>query len=365
MGAKWFKGTKTFNSYKELCEYLGIEPARRGAEREKQMQELSANYDIAKKKGGRYAITYITSAEQQRRKGIAAGWIVTIEGTEVNLRSPNCYQSTGIDQYILSCALTATTATKTGFILLCFHQCDYFQKILCSDYTGAGSLHDLREAYTISALAAADEIISSRLVGKIDYLLTDYEKKGYINVKQDCLLNDGSHATVGEIQPYVEQALMNLNLESEFHACHVRATREKFFRERNRLYQEATGTDLCIRRKELHITPLIKPSHKQYPHIGPQTQEEILRKFFEVLRAKLLYDLRTKNKYARLLPSGKDRNGIHKKTVAEQTAEIISEYCVYFPDAAVFDPKRYDYYAVGNLADPSTAAPAEITGANS
>lgn len=362
MGSKWFKGTKTFNSYKELCQFLEIEPAPRGLQKENQLLELSAHYDITRHKSGRYTVAYITQRERERREGIYRGWIQTIDGVEVNLRSPNCYQHTGIDQYILHCALTAATSTKTEFYLKCFHQSEYFQRVLCSDYAGAGCLTELKAKYPVNVLAAADEIISTRLAGKADYLLEDFVEKGYIRINQFYLLSDGTHATIEEIQPYVNQALENLGFESEFHACRLKAYRKKYFLERNRLYQEGEHTDLKIYRKELHIIPLIGPKNPNYPNIGPEAQEAILRKFFPVLRAKLVYDLDTKEKYHFMMPL--DRKGLHKQSVAQQIAEVINQYCVYAPGGSDFDANQYDYYAVCNLLDDSeeSGLDAEITG---
>ena len=146
---KRFKGTKIFLNYKELCTFLEIEPASRGTAKEQQLKELQKTYNIVKHNSGRYEVTYLTQKERDYKAGITGGWIQTIDGIEVNLKSPKCFQHTRINDYILHCALNTNTESMRDFQILCFHQCSYFYKLLNKKYSGTDGLDSLQDRKSV------------------------------------------------------------------------------------------------------------------------------------------------------------------------------------------------------------------------
>lgn len=349
---KRFKGTQTLKNYQELCSFLEIESAPRGTAREKQLEDLRKTYDIVKHKSGRYDVTYLTQAEREHRAGIAGGWIQTIDGVEVNLKSPQCYQHTGIDDYILYCALKADTETMRDFQILCFHECSYFYKLLNKGYSGTDGLNSLQEQYDTFILTKADELIEGRLDDRVDYLLEKLEKGNCIKLDRFYRLSNDSIASLKTVQPYVDQALKELGYKNEYYACRSKTSREDYFQKRNELYQEGEQTDLKIVRKELHIIPLLSPTDDRYPKFTQEQQSEILTHFFNVFRAKLLYSLKAPGKIDRSKVPVRLKTGIQKKSIEQSIAEVIEKYCTYEAgNEASFDMKQFNYYAVSGLED--------------
>lgn len=349
---KRFKGTQNVKNYHELCSFLKIEAAPRGAAREQQLEDLRKTYDITKHKSGRYDITYLTQIERDHRNGVAGGWIQTIDGVEVNLKSPQCYRHTGIDAYILCCALTTDTETMRDFQLLCFHQCSYFHKLLNKRYSGDDGLNFLQDQYDTFILTKADELIEGRLDDRVDYLLEKLEKDKYIKLDRFYRLSNGSIASLDTVQPYVDQALHELGHRNEYYACRSKASREDYFQKRNELYQAGEQTDLKIVRKELHIIPLLTFTDDRYPKFTQEQQSETLTHFFNVFRAKLLYDLKTPGKIDLSKVPTRLKKGIQNKSVEQSIAEVIEKYCTYETcDNEAFDIKRFNYYAVSGLED--------------
>jgi len=353
MMPKRFKGAKTFKNYKELCAFLEIEPAPRGTAKEEQLKELRKTYDIIKFDSGRYTVTYLTQKELEYRAGITGGWIQTIDGYEVNLKSSQRYQHTGIDDYILYCALNSSTETMRDFQILCFHSCSYFYKLLNRDYNGNDGLDSLQEQYDAFILTKVDELIEGRLDDKVDYLLKEFEKKKYISVERYYRLNNKSTVSLEIIQPYVDEALKVLNYKNEYFACRSKLSREIYFQKRNELFQEGEETDLEIVRKELHITPLLTPTDDRYPKLSQEQQAKVLNNFFNVFRARLLFDLQTTYKISRAQVPTRLKAGIHDKDIEQLLSEIIEKYCSYEATSndISFNSKQFDYYAVSGLED--------------
>lgn len=358
---KRFKGTKIFLNYKELCTFLEIEPASRGTAKEQQLKELQKTYNIVKHNSGRYEVTYLTQKERDYKAGITGGWIQTIDGIEVNLKSPKCFQHTRINDYILHCALNTNIETMRDFQILCFHQCSYFYKLLNKKYSGTDGLDSLQKQYDTFFITKADELISGRLDDRVDYLLEQFEKKGYIKLERFYRLSNDSTASINTIQPYVNKALEELGCKNEYYACRSKSIREKYFQIRNELYQKGEDTGLEIKRKELHIIPLLSPSDDRYPHLNQVQCSEILTSFFKVFRAKLLYEFTTNEKIRKSQIPSKLKIGIQEKTAEQIVSEIIEKYCTYEATSndVSFDIKQFNYYAVSELENTSSETPEE------
>ena len=349
MTTKRFNNTKTFNNYKELCSFLNIETVPRGKAKENQLAELRKHYDIVQYKSGRYKITYLTQDTLEYRESVKSGKIQTIDGCEINLKSPNCYRDTGIDDYILLCALTAETETMRDFQILCFHQCSYFYKLLNQGYCGADGLDVMKNTYDTFVLTKANELIEGRLDDKVDYLLEQFEKKGYIIVDRFYRLSNNSTATIESIQPYVDAALKELNYKNEYYACRSQLSRDAYFQKRNELYQKGENTTLVICRKELHIRPLLLPTDDKYPKLRQEEQNKILSRFFHVFRAKLLYDLKTS---IRIIPPTDFRTGVQTHSIEQLISEVVEKYCTYEDDNdGLCNLAQFNYYAISNLGD--------------
>ena len=364
-GPKRFQGTKTFNSYKELCAFLEIEPAPRGPAKKKQLEELQKTYDITKHTSGRFKVTYITQEERKRKEGIASGQIQTIDGVKVDLVSPTRYKHTRIDDYILYCALNADTETMRDFQVLCFYQCNYYYKLLSREYSGPDDLDSLQGQYDTFILDKADELICGRLDDRVDYRLKQFEKKNYIKVWRCYLLSDKSTIAIDAVEDCVKKALKDVGCENEYYAFRTKATREKYIELRNKYFQEATKTDLEIRRKELHITPLLSPDDDRYPKLTQEQCAEILNHFFNVFRANILYDLThpkinrktgeekkiiTIEKIPALLKKGIQEQAVEAQVVSK-ISEVIEKYCTYeaTSNSISVDTSKFNYYAVSGL----------------
>lgn len=356
---KRFKGTQKFKNYKEMCEFLGMEPALRGSEREKQLYELRNHYDIEKHKSGRYSITYLSQKEQKRREGIASGKIKVIDGYEVNLKSPNCYEHTGIDKVILHCALNCKAETFAEFYAQCFGQCGYFQHILSDSLDEQYSFKALLKLYRIYedemdggsllTLSATDELMRSRLKEKIENCLDNLERKKFIKVNERYLLSNKTYVLAETVQPYVDQAYKNLGFRNPGLDMKSRSKREAFKKERNNLYQ-VDHPNVKIWRKELQITPLISPSHAAYPNMTEDERDHSLTLFFNVLQEKLLYDIAMATTR---IGFPVQRPGYGEALVYDSMAKyIVKTYCVFEPGANDYTSLRnYSFYKVSNFED--------------
>lgn len=364
-GPKRFQGTKTFNSYKELCAFLEIDPAPRGTARQKQLEELRRSYKITKHKSGRYDITYLTKPTRKRKEGIASGQIQTIDGVKVDLESPTRYKHTRIDDYILYCALNADTETMRDFQIQCFNQSNYYYKLLNREYSGPDDLDSLQGQYDTFILDKADELICGRLDDRVDYRLKKLEEKKYIKVWRCYLLSNKSTVSVESVKPYVKKALKKLGCKNEYYAFRSKAIREKYIELRNEYFQKGTGTDLEIRRKELHITPLLSPDDDRYPKLTQEQCAEILSHFFNVFRANIRYDLthpkidRKTGEEKKIITIAKIparlKKGVQEEAVEEQVvskvSEVIEKYCTYEATSnnIAVDTSKFNYYAVSGL----------------
>lgn len=109
---KKLKGVHKFKSYQEMCAALDIVPAKRGEDKESQLKEIRMFYVVDINKSGRIILTRINRKKEQARLDLESGKIKEVYGEQINLKSPKCYSHTGIDQYLLFCALNNNTQTK-------------------------------------------------------------------------------------------------------------------------------------------------------------------------------------------------------------------------------------------------------------
>ena len=368
---KKLKGVHKFKSYQEMCAALDIVPAKRGEDKESQLKEIRMFYVVDINKSGRIILTRINRKKEQARLDLESGKIKEVYGEQINLKSPKCYSHTGIDQYLLFCALNNNTQTKQGFVIHCFRQCKYFKTVLKRE--NEDLRQKLTEQYSVDVLVKADEIIMVRLETIINTALRRFEEKGYISCERHYLLSDDTQAELSEIQPIVEAALKEMNLKSEYQAFANKELREKFIQLRKEKYQEKYATSVYIKRKELIITPLIDKRNPWYPQLTKRDRQNILTHFFAVFREKLFYEIRTNPKISQL----NTRKGILPANVDKKLTEIVQEYCVYMTtsnktkeEKAFYSPKdideteddirpyfeddpedkkEYDYFAVSNL----------------
>lgn len=359
VSVKRFKGTKKCTSYKEMCAFLNIEAALRGPARQKQLSELRKYYDIETHKGGRYTLTYLTQQEREHRDGISSGKIKVIDGYEVNLKAPTCYEHTKIDQTILYFALNYNAETFAEFLAQCFGGCRYFRHILSQSTDEQYSFNALCKRYWIHdheadnrvllTLSATDDLIRDRLKKKVENSLSSFEQSGFIQVKEVYLLSDYQRVGAELIQPYVDQAYKNLGFQYPSIDMKSKAKREAFKKERNKLYQ-VDYPDKEIWRKEFQITPLLSPQSVEYPSMTEDELNHSLTLFFNVLREKLLYTVRmATNRIG--FPAVQPNYG--KAFALDTMAKaIIQTYCVFEADANESQRlQNYNFYAVSNFID--------------
>lgn len=355
---KRFKGTKKFNSYKEVCAFLGIEPAPKGVQRQKQLSALKKYYDIEQHKGGRYSLTYLTQKEQKRREDNAAGKIKVIDGHEINIMAPSCYKQIGIDDVILYHALNCKAKTWAEFYGQCFAGCSYFQHILSSSQdkeknfeafcNQLGLNKEYIDRHTLMTLSITDELIRSDLKDKVKYCLSTFKKNGFIIIEEFYQLSDKTSAPAEEILPYIQQAYKNLGIKNLGFYLKSSKNRKKYIDERNRLY-EAKHPGVRILQKTIEITPQLSPSDTAYPCMTKEEQDSILSKFFVIFREKLIYRI-TKNTNRIGFPLTQAQYG--KNLYAPTATRIVETYCVFEPNAKDYTQLiDYDFYAVCNFVD--------------
>lgn len=351
---KKLRGKHHYKSYKELCAALAIKPAPRGPEREKQKKSIAKLYQMDVRANNSIDLTRIPQEKATRQDKLDRGQIRVIDGREVDLGSNLLYQDTHIDQLILFRALMAKDRidTKEGFVISCFDRTKFFRELLDRDSLESGN-------YSVDSIHLVHDLVVSRLFSMVNTRLARFEKKGYIRTRRYYLLKGDDEASIEEVQPYVNQALKEMGLKSEFQAYVNKDRRDEFLDLRSCLYQENGGK--AIIGKKFHIEPLIdlQPwetyEDEDGTIIASLTNKDIqiiLTSFFDIFREKAVYDFEKttrpkEGKQGFSLKQMEERK--RRKEHFEEVAKIINTYCAYMNKPA--DDEAQAFYSIKELEE--------------
>lgn len=353
---KKLRGKHHFKSYQQLCAALGIVPAPRGPQREAQKQEVQKLYQMAVRANNSIDLMRIPVKEAERQKKLDRGQIRVIDGMEVDLGSNLLYKNTCIDQLILFRALTTAnrTNTKEGFVTSCFDRTKFFRELLTR-----GALDPEAKKYSVESMNIVHELVVSRLYSMVNTRLKRFEEKEYIQLRRFYLLGNKDEASVEEVQPYVELALREMGLKTEFQAYASKQTREKFLELRSEYYKRDYGEKILCKR--FIIEPLLELDVQEFyvgcddtiVYLTNRDIQIILTSFFDIFREKAIFDFERsiKPKLGKGRPSRKQKVMRQvKKEHIEEVKEIINTYCAYMNTPHIKEKPR-SFYSIEELAD--------------
>lgn len=353
---KKLRGKHHYNSYQKLCAALDMVPAPKGPKREAQKQEIQRLYQMSVRANNSIDLVRIPVKEIERQKKLDRGQIRVIDGMEVDLGSNLLYKNTCIDQLILFRALTTAdrTNTKEGFVTSCFDRTKFFRELLTR-----GALDPEAKKYSVESMNIVHELVVSRLYSMVTTRLRRFEEKEYIQLHRFYLLGNDGEASVEEVQPYVELALREMGLKTEFQAYANKQTREKFLELRSDYYQRDCGEKILCKR--FIIEPLLELNVQEFyvgcddtiVYLTNRDIQIILTSFFDIFREKAIFDLERsiKPQLGKGRPSKKQEMMRQiKKEHIEEVKEIINTYCAYM-NTPLKKEDRKAFYSIEELAD--------------
>ena len=322
---KKLRKTHQAKSYKELCELLNIEPAKRGAEKQAQIKEIKKTHCLVKHRNGSFTISPKASEEKPKEEGQVA----IIDGTEVDLKNTKNFANTGIYDYIDYKLITnadyrqTRKDTKQALVTECFCRSKLFKELLDKNN------YELLKKYNKIALEAVNKYAISRLSALVDSEIKKLEKSGLIVQDSYYIDKDKCRINIAEDkQKELEQkALSDVHCVTSYQACSHPSTKQRFINARNKYIQEETGITPIAKKFHVNFSDSIKEEdydrYKDNFYIGAQESQIILTKFFNVFRAKLCFDLKRKNAKGEYVEkiTGFDSN--------LEAIKIIEEYCAY------------------------------------
>lgn len=353
---KNLRGRHHYKNYKELCAALDIVPAPRGSKREAQKQKIQAMYQMTVQPNNSIDLQRIPVKQAERQKKLDHGQIRIIDGMEVDLGSNLVYKHTCIDQLILFRALTTQdrTNTKEGFVISCFDRTKLFRELLAR-----GALLSETQKYSVESMNLVHELVVSRLYSMVNTRLSRYEEKEYIRLQRFYLLKSGEEASIEEVQPYVDKALHEMKLKTEFQAYANKATREKFLELRSSYYEEDYKEKILCKRfvieplLDLDVGDFYTGYDDAIVGLTNRDIQIILTSFFDIFREKAIFDFEnsTKLKLGKGRPSKKQMmlSSLSKEQV-EEVKEIINTYCAYV-NTPLKKEDQQAFYSIEELAD--------------
>lgn len=315
-------------SYKELCALIHLIPAKRGPEREAQFNEIKRYYNVKRNNDNSYSISFITEDDRKR----ANGQIITLDGKEVDLLSPNLYANTGIYDYInYRLIMNADSSkhrkqTKQTLVLDCFCRTKLARYLLNKYNTFALARYSdyalsLMDKYVIHRLYDLVDTQIERLVAE-DILCADYY---YIdNDKQRICLSKE------DMDSIERQALSSAGCENTYQVYQSKATKEIFTNTRNSLVLAKTGKEVFVSRYNVNFSENITQdkyqSYRDMFYVDSEESQIILTKFFDAFRKKAYFCLKRDIENS-------DDPVLTRFDGGWQALRIIDEYCAYMYNA--------------------------------
>ena len=343
-----------------MCVALGITAAPRREKREQQKKDVAASYDMTVHKNNSITLVPITKkmrADREWEARKATGRVVEIDEVEVDLGSNYCFRDTGIDTLVWSAVrrVEGQETVKSIFICDIFARTRFFKELLNKEAA-------LPSKYSKESYAIVQDKVVARLTSLVNDRLQKWEAQGLIETEVLYCSSSGRLHYDWKVQPYIDEALRQLGLKSEFQA-NMSSKREEFYELRNTLFEADYHDRLTA--KKVYIEILL--DDEQYdPYLDEEEDEDrcpngeltnrriakILVQFFDVFRAKVCRDLELEMEAT--LPAIGTKPGTNGRTREDYLGaiEIINTYCAYqtTPDAdSVEDPTCF--YSMEELMD--------------
>ena len=343
-----------------MCVALGITAAPRREKREQQKKDIAASYDMTVHKNNSITLVPITKkmrADREWEAKKATGRVVEIDEVEVDLGSNYCFQDTRIDTLVWSAArhVDAQGIVKSTFICDIFARTRFFKELLNKEAA-------LPSKYSTESYAIVQDKVVARLTALVTARLQKWEKQGLVQLSVYYKTRSGNEYDDWAVQPYIDEALRQLGLKSEFQA-NMSSKREEFYELRSALFEADYHDRLTSKRMCIEI---LLDDDQYDPYLDEEEDEnrcpngeltnrriaKILVQFFDVFRAKVCRDLELEMEAT--LPAIGRKPGMNGRTREDYLGaiEIINTYCAYqtTPDAdSVEDPTCF--YSMEELMD--------------
>ena len=343
-----------------MCVALGITAAPRREKREQQKKDIAASYDMTVHKNNSITLVPITKkmrADREWEARKATGRVVEIDEVEVDLGSNYCFQDTRIDTLVWSAArhVDAQGIVKSTFICDIFARTRFFKELLNKEAA-------LPSKYSKESYAIVQDKVVARLTALVTARLQKWEKQGLIQLSVYYKTRSGDEYYDWAVQPYIDEALRQMGLKSEFQA-NMSSKREEFYELRSALFEADYHDRLTSKRMCIEI---LLDDDQYDPYLDEEEDEDrcpngeltnrriakILVQFFDVFRAKVCRDLELEMEATQ--PAIGRKPGMNGRTREDYLGaiEIINTYCAYqtTPDAdSVEDPTCF--YSMEELMD--------------
>ena len=343
-----------------MCVALGITAAPRREKREQQKKDIAASYDMTVHKNNSITLVPITKkmrADREWEAKKATGRVVEIDEVEVDLGSNYCFQDTRIDTLVWSAVrhVEGQETVKSIFICDIFAHTRFFKELLNKEAA-------LPSKYSKESYAIVQDKVVARLTALVTARLQKWEKEGLIELNVYYNTRSGDEYYDWAVQPYIDEALRQLGLKSEFQA-NMSSKREEFYELRSALFEADYHDRLTSKRMCIEI---LLDDDQYDPYLDEEEDEDrcpngeltnrriakILVQFFDVFRAKVCRDLELEMEAT--LPAIGTKPGTNGRTREDYLGaiEIINTYCVYqtTPDTnSVDDPTSF--YSMEELMD--------------
>ena len=320
-----------------MCVALGITAAPRREKREQQKKDVAASYDMTVHKNNSITLVPITKkmrADREWEARKATGRVVEIDEVEVDLGSNYCFRDTGIDTLVWNAVrrVDEKTVVKSNFVCDIFARTRFFKELLNKEAA-------LPSKYSKESYAIVQDKVVARLTSLVNDRLQKWEAQGLIETEVLYCSSSGRLHYDWKVQPYIDEALRQLGLKSEFQA-NMSSKREEFYELRNTLFEADYHDRLTA--KKVYIEILL--DDEQYdPYLDEEEDEDrcpngeltnrriakILVQFFDVFRAKVCRDLELEMEAT--LPAIGTKPGTNGRTREDYLGaiEIINTYCAY------------------------------------
>jgi len=275
-----------------MCAALEL-PIKRGEDKAKQLEDLGKLYRITIKKNGSFELTRKNRAmrsEEKKSKKIASGQIVSIDGMEVDLKGRGKYKDTGIYDYVYFKTFSGVEFSPWEFSQECFRGMIFYSQRYCFE-----DRSDIDTNCKERVKTYGESMILIEIKAIVRSILTSLDKnKDYDFQLKSCYVMSNGRIVLGDEAEKIGRLysgcirIFTIANKSNPYCMH----------ENEKDLLEDVKTDYFHISKQNEVYPKKHRYHMQHsqadsePSPSPGENEEILYKFFGVLRETLKFKVK-------------------------------------------------------------------------
>ena len=383
---KLIEGKHRYKSYKEACNALGIEPAKRGKAKDAQIEEIKKYYDIKFNPNNTVTLTYLKAKEKKTEtknkkyniskydsknilKQIEDQKIIPFEGNYINCYNPRLfsknkegkYPYSDINDWLLYIAFSLNGITVNEYLYEFLKYTPIFNELLLNEkelYLTLGNDIRIYRGFYLYIIKPLKDFMLS----KYKY----FKKQGFIDIDKGFYgldLNYKPTFISFSSEEYLEvekELFKKYNLRNQRDLYHLSKAKKKKYEE----FQSELKIELefklgliDIKFNYYKIEPAEEYSQTQeYQNLCDRLYDKYssfsaIRKslilFLEIMRGKLNCNLITQVYKNRIKHMNEDALRLYLK----QMRELIDTYCIFSSDIKYFDDNLKDVQSIPTYLD--------------